>query len=65
MDKLYSDMLSKLETSISELEIDADYSVHRIETVIHLILKCLLDLKKYVLINGFKSLEAEIYFFKF
>lgn len=65
MNKLYTDILSKLETSISELEIEADYSVHRIEAVIHLILECLSDLKEHVLTNGFKNVEAEINFFKF
>lgn len=65
MNKLYTDILSKLETSISELEIEADYSVHRIEAVIHLILESLSDLKEHVLTNGFKNVEAEINFFKF
>ncbi|GAA4780830.1 hypothetical protein GCM10023231_05020 [Olivibacter ginsenosidimutans] len=48
MDKFYNETLSKLETSITETGIDADCSVQRIEAVIHLIVECLSEIKKYV-----------------
>ncbi|MFP5436766.1 MAG: RteC domain-containing protein [Bacteroidia bacterium] len=64
MDKFYNGTLCKLETAINELEIEADYSIHRIEAAIHLIVECLLEVKEYVLKNGFKNIEEEIQFFK-
>jgi len=33
MDKFYTETLHKLETTINELEIEADYSIQRIEAV--------------------------------
>ena len=38
MDKFYTETLHKLETAINELEIEADYPIQRIETVIDIIL---------------------------
>jgi len=52
MDKLYKEKLSKLETSINELEIQVDCPIKRIETIISLIIKCLSEIKEYVLQKG-------------
>lgn len=41
MDKFHNETLYKLETAINELEIEADYSIQRIEAVIDTILKML------------------------
>lgn len=49
MTKFYNEILCKLETAIQELEIETDYSIQRIETVIDLIIKSLLELKQFVL----------------
>jgi len=65
MEKFYNETLLKLEMAISDLEIDADCSIHRIETVIHLIIDCLSKLKAYVLERGFKDVNEEIHFFKY
>lgn len=65
MDKFYNETLSKLETSITETVIDADCSVERIEAVIHLIVECLSEVKKYILKRGFKNTNEEIRFFKY
>lgn len=48
MDKFYIETLSKEEIAITELEIETDYSIQRIEVLISLILKQLSDLKKYI-----------------
>lgn len=64
MDKFHNETLYKLETAINELEIEADYSIQRIEAVIDTILKCLSEVKEYVLNRGFKSINEEIHFFK-
>src|SRR5690606_26065714 len=64
MDKFYDEKLRNLETAISELEIEADYSIQRIEAVINLILECLSEVKEYVIKKGFKNNEEEIHFFK-
>lgn len=64
MDKFYIETLSEIETAINELEIEADYSIQRIEVIISLILKYLSDLKKYIQNKEFNSNEEEIYFFK-
>lgn len=61
---LYNEALHKLEKTINELEIEADYSIQRIETVINLILECLSELKEYILEKGFKNKEEEIHFFR-
>jgi hypothetical protein len=49
MDKFYNQTLIKLESEIKELEIETDCSIERIEAVIQLIIKCLSDVKHYVL----------------
>ena len=48
MDKFYIETLSEIETAINELEIEADYSIQRIEVIISIILKHLSDLKKNI-----------------
>ncbi|MDX3913909.1 MAG: RteC domain-containing protein [Pseudosphingobacterium sp.] len=65
MEKFYNETLFKLETAINELELEADCSVQRIETVINLILQYLSDVKEHVLKRGFKNIEEEIRFFKY
>ncbi len=64
MEKFYNEALLKLETSINELENGTDCSVQRIETIIHLIVECLSQVKEYVLKRGFKTPSEEIHFFK-
>lgn len=54
MDKIYNETLSELETTIGELEVEADCSIQRIEAVIHLILEFLSEVKKHVLKKGLK-----------
>ena len=65
MDKFYNQTLIKLESEIKELEIETDCSIERIEAVIQLIIKCLSDVKHYVLKRGFKNVDEEIRFFKY
>ena len=65
MDKFYDETLRNLETAISELEIEADYSIQRIEAVINLILECLSEVKERVLKKEFKNTDEEIRFFKY
>ncbi|MGV8963392.1 MAG: RteC domain-containing protein [Candidatus Saccharimonadaceae bacterium] len=65
MEKFYNETLYKLETAIKDCEIEANYSLHRIETVIHLIVECLSDVKEYVLKRGFKNTNEEMRFFKY
>lgn len=64
MDKFFNETLHKLEIKIKEMEIEPDCPIQRIEAVIILIINSLSELKKYVLKNGFKNIEQEIYFFK-
>src|SRR5690606_13065620 len=64
MNKFYDEVLHKLETAITELEIEADCPIQRIEAVIHIIVKCLSELKGYIQKRGFKNTEEEIRFFK-
>lgn len=64
MEEFYKEALSKLEMAINELEVEADDSTQRIESVIHLIVECLSEVKEYVLKKGFKSVHDEIRFFK-
>ena len=54
-----------MEKTISELEVEADYSTQRIEVVIHHILECLSNVKGYVLKEGLKNTDEEIRFFKY
>jgi hypothetical protein len=65
MDKFYNETFHKLETAISELEIEVDCSIQRIEAVIYLIVKYLSEVKEYVLKRGFKNIDEEILFFKY
>ncbi|WP_159730853.1 RteC domain-containing protein [Sphingobacterium sp. 18053] len=65
MDKFYNETLHKLEIAINELEIEADYSIQRIEAIINTILKYLSEVKEYVLNRGFKNIDEEIHFFKY
>ena len=64
MNNYFRETSHKLETAINELEIEADYSIQRIEAVINLILECLSELREYILEKGFKNKEAEIHFFR-
>lgn len=65
MDKFFNQTLQKLETAINDIEIETPCSIERIEAVIHLIIDCLLEIKEYVLENGFKNVAEEIRFFKY
>ncbi|AIM35263.1 tetracycline regulation of excision, RteC [Sphingobacterium sp. ML3W] len=65
MDEFYKETLYKLETAIKELEIEFDCPIQQIEAVMSNIVKCLSDVKKYVLKRGFKNTEEEIDFFKY
>lgn len=65
MEKFYNETLYKLEFAINELEIETDCSIQQVETVIHLILKCLSEVKEYILKRGFKNTDEEIRFFKY
>ncbi len=65
MDKFHNETLHKLETAISELENGTDCSIERIETIIHLIINSLVEVKEHVLKKGFKSTNEEIRFFKY
>lgn len=65
MDKFYDKILQKLETAINELEVEVDCPLKRTETVIHLVVECLSELREYVLKTGFKSVNEEIRFFKY
>ncbi|ODS89347.1 MAG: tetracycline regulation of excision, RteC [Chryseobacterium sp. SCN 40-13] len=65
MNKFYYETLQRIETAISELEIETDCPIQRIEAVVHHILECLSELKEYVLKRGFKNTDEEIRFFKY
>ena len=65
MKQFYNEKISELEIAIDEVEIETDCSLHRLETVIHLVLECLSELKEYVLKRGFKNINEEIRFFKY
>lgn len=43
---------------------EADSSIQRIETIIHLIAECLSEVKEHILKNGFQNIEKEVNFFK-
>ena len=64
MDKLYNEILSRLELTINKIEVTPNYSIQRIEAIIHLILECLSEIRKHVIKTGFKTLTEEILFFK-
>ena len=61
MDKFYNETLAKLENEIKEFEIEADCSIERIEAVIQLIIKCLFDVKKYIL-KHYRPIKIKIKF---
>ncbi len=65
MDNFYKNTILELEVAIAEIEIDADYSIQRIEAVIHLIVECLSDVKAYIQKRGFNNVNEEIRFFKY
>lgn len=65
MDIFYNETLCELETSIKELEFETDCLIKRSEATIHLIVKCLSEVKEYILIKGFESVDDEIHFFKY
>ena len=65
MKQFYNEKISELEIVIDEVEIETDCSLYRLETVIHLVLECLSELKAYILKRGFKNINEEILFFKF
>src|SRR5690554_8172044 len=65
MDIFYNETLCELEASIKELEFETDCLIHRSEAIIHLIVKCLSEVKVYVLKKGFESIDDEIHFFKY
>lgn len=65
MEKFYKEALLKLETTINELESGTDCSIQRVETIIHLIVNTLAEVKEHVLKTGFKTQDEEIYFFRF
>jgi hypothetical protein len=62
MDKFYNETLNNLEAAIKELETETDCSIQQIEVIIKLIIKCLSNVKEYVLNRGFKNVEEEIRF---
>lgn len=65
MDKIYKESLIKLESSINDMDVEANYSIQRIETAIRTILSCLSELKNHVLEYGFDNINDEIRFFKY
>ncbi len=58
-------MLTKLENEIKELEIETDCPIQRIEAVIKTVIKCLSDVKQFVLNREFKNIDEEVRFFKY
>lgn len=65
MEQFYNETLNKLETAINELEIEIDCPIQCIEAIIGLIVKCLSEVKEYILERGFKNIDEEIRFFKY
>lgn len=66
MDKFYIETLSEIETAINELEIEADYSIQRIEVIISLILKhsSYLDYKYFTRGNHEIKLGLDAFYFE-
>jgi hypothetical protein len=62
MEKCYNGILFKLEVAINDLEVEADYSIQRIETAIKFIIDSLSELKEFVIKKDFKSIQEEIHF---
>lgn len=65
MDKYFDQIQRRLKVEIHELESETDCSVQRIEAIIDIIVKCLSEVKEYVLNRGFKNIDEEIHFFKY
>ena len=51
-----------METAINEFEIEADYSIPRVEAILHLIIECLTELKISVQKTEFANKDKEIHF---
>lgn len=64
MDKFYNETLNNLEAAIKELETETDCSIQQIEVIIKLIIKCLSNVKEYVLNRGFKKCRGRNSFFQ-
>lgn len=64
MTRFYNETLYKLETAISELESGTDRSIQETESIIHLIVSYLSQVKEYIIKTGFRDSDEEIYFFK-
>lgn len=65
MKNFYENTLNNLELEINDLEIESHNSIQAIESIIHLIIKRIVEVKEYVLKNNFKSIDEEINFFKY
>lgn len=64
MEQFYNEILNKLETAISELEVETDNPLQRREAIISTITQCLSEVKEYVLKTGFRDEDEEIRFFQ-
>jgi len=64
MNKFYNETLSKLETTINEIELEAERSILAYESAVEYIVKTLSEVKDFVIERGFKSVDEEINFFK-
>ncbi len=60
----YKKAIDDLDNKINALTIDQEDSLASYEKAIELILNKVLELKKYILMKGFKSQQEEIHFFK-
>lgn len=56
MDKYYNETIHKLETEIKKLEIEIDYCIYRVDSVILFIVECLSEVKEYVQKRGLRAL---------
>lgn len=61
-EKLFEKNLHNLERAITKLEIDEDWLTQRIEAIIKTIVKCLSEVKEFVLKRGFRNMDEEIRF---
>ncbi len=64
MEKFFDETRNKLDMAISELEIEINNPLQRIEAIIPIIMQCLYEIKKYMLQTGFSDEREEIRFFK-
>lgn len=64
MDKQYENYVQNLEHKIEELTAEAENPIGLAHQLIELLLGCMAELKSYVMENGFKNIDEEIYFFK-